>query len=46
MRLVGAKNGYIRGPFLLEGAFIGFALEQLFHQLWYLLSINGFTPIG
>ena len=23
MRLVGAKNGYIRGPFLLEGAFIG-----------------------
>ena len=22
-RLVGAKNGYIRGPFLLEGAFIG-----------------------
>lgn len=23
MRLVGAKNSYIRGPFLLEGAFIG-----------------------
>lgn len=23
MRLVGAKNGYIRGPFFLEGAFIG-----------------------
>ena len=23
MRLVGARNGYIRGPFLLEGAFIG-----------------------
>ena len=23
MRLVGAKNGYIRGPFILEGAFIG-----------------------
>jgi len=24
MRLVGAKNGYIRGPFLIEGAAIGF----------------------
>ena len=23
MRLVGAKNGYIRAPFLLEGAWIG-----------------------
>ncbi|MBP2622534.1 permease-like cell division protein FtsX [Streptococcus oricebi] len=23
MRLVGAKNGYIRGPFLLEGAWLG-----------------------
>ena len=23
MRLVGAKNSYIRGPFLLEGAWIG-----------------------
>ena len=39
MRLVGAKNGYIRGPFLLEGAFIGY-LEQHFHQFWYLLSIK------
>lgn len=24
MRLVGAKNSYIRGPFLLEGAWVGF----------------------
>ena len=23
MRLVGAKNSYIRGPFLLEGAWVG-----------------------
>ena len=33
------KNGYIRGPFLLEGAFIGL-LGQLFHQHWFTLSIT------
>ena len=33
MRLVGAKNGYIRGPFLLEGAFY-----------WLAWCSNSFSP--
>ncbi|MBF0775776.1 cell division protein FtsX [Streptococcus azizii] len=46
MRLVGAKNGYIRGPFLLEGAWVGLlgaivpsALVYFAYQMLY-TSVN------
>ncbi|MBF0818511.1 permease-like cell division protein FtsX [Streptococcus acidominimus] len=46
MRLVGAKNSYIRGPFLLEGAWVGLlgaivpsALVYFAYQMLY-VSIN------
>ena len=42
MRLVGAKNSYIRGPFLLEGAFIGLFGSNLPSVLVFLF-IKWFT---
>ncbi|GGE25416.1 permease-like cell division protein FtsX [Streptococcus himalayensis] len=47
MRLVGAKNGYIRGPFLLEGAWIGLIAAIIPAGLVYVLydmAYQAFNP--
>ncbi|MEW4353382.1 permease-like cell division protein FtsX [Streptococcus pneumoniae] len=47
MRLVGAKNGYIRGPFLLEGAWIGFIAAIIPAGLVYFIydvAYQSFNP--
>ena len=46
MRLVGAKNGYIRGPFLLEGAFIGLLGAALPSALVYLIYNRVFQSVN
>ncbi len=52
MRLVGASNGYIRGPFVVEGIFYGiagsiFTSLILFPLLWFLTPrISSFFEIG
>lgn len=44
MRLVGAKNSYIRGPFLLEGAWVGLLGAIAPSALIYFLYQVFFTP--
>lgn len=46
MRLVGAKNGYIRGPFLLEGAFIGLLGAALPSALVYFIYNRVFQSVN
>ena len=46
MRLVGAKNGYIRGPFLLEGAFIGLLGAALPSVLVYFIYNRVFQSVN
>ena len=46
MRLVGAKNGYIRGPFLLEGAFIGLLGAALPSALVYFIYNKVFQSVN
>ena len=46
MRLVGAKNGYIRGPFLLEGAFIGLFGAALPSALVYFIYNRVFQSVN
>ena len=46
MRLVGAKNGYIRGPFLLEGAFIGLLGAALPSALVYFVHNRVFQSVN
>lgn len=47
MRLVGAKNSYIRGPFFFEGAWVGFLgaiLPSLITYFLYVFAYRQFTP--
>lgn len=47
MRLVGAKNSYIRGPFLLEGAWVGLIgalLPMALIYFGYNIAYRGFMP--
>lgn len=47
MRLVGAKNSYIRGPFLLEGGWVGFLgtiLPAVLIYFGYDTAYNAFNP--
>ncbi|RZI48359.1 permease-like cell division protein FtsX [Lactococcus kimchii] len=47
MRLVGAKNGYIRWPFFLEGAWVGLlgaVLPSLLIAWLYRIAFISFTP--
>lgn len=47
MRLVGAKNSYIRGPFLLEGAWIGLLgaiVPSLLVYFGYEVAYQSFNP--
>lgn len=47
MRLVGAKNSYIRGPFFFEGAWVGFlgaVLPSLVIYYLYKYAYRQFTP--
>ena len=46
MRLVGAKNSYIRGPFLLEGAFIGLLGAALPSALVYFIYNRVFQSVN
>ena len=46
MRLVGAKNSYIRGPFLLEGAFIGLLGAALPSVLVYFIYNRVFQSVN
>ena len=46
MRLVGAKNSYIRGPFLLEGAFIGLLGAALPSALVYFIYNKVFQSVN
>ena len=46
MRLVGAKNSYIRGPFLLEGAFIGLFGAALPSALVYFIYNRVFQSVN
>ena len=46
MRLVGAKNSYIRGPFLLEGAFIGLLGAALPSALVYFVYNRVFQSVN
>jgi cell division transport system permease protein len=40
MRLVGAKNNFIRGPFLVEGVFCGFFASVLSFILYFILLFS------
>ncbi|OHY30103.1 cell division protein FtsX [Streptococcus parauberis] len=47
MRLVGAKNSYIRGPFFFEGAWVGFLgaiLPSVIIYFLYVFAYRQFTP--
>ncbi|KXT78562.1 permease-like cell division protein FtsX [Streptococcus sp. DD13] len=47
MRLVGAKNSYIRGPFLLEGAWVGFLgalIPAGIVYFLYVVAYRNFNP--
>lgn len=47
MRLVGAKSSYIRGPFLLEGGWVGLLgaiLPAILIYIGYDLAYTGFNP--
>ncbi|MEX2784114.1 permease-like cell division protein FtsX [Streptococcus sp. H49] len=47
MRLVGAKNSYIRGPFFFEGAWVGFLgaiIPSLIVYFLYLYVYRAFSP--
>lgn len=52
MRLVGASNWFIRGPFIVEGIFYGIIATvvtlAVLYPIFYFLSpkISGFLPIG
>jgi len=52
MRLVGASNWFIRGPFIVEGIFYGIIATivtlAILYPIFYFLSpkISGFLPIG